>query len=1126
MKSLSKTYLGLCNSSANAWQLSKIIDFSVTNLIITNSNQEAQNIYQDLAYFSGNQNLTLFNNWEILPYENNSPHPETSSQRIKELLKITQNQQTIITTVRAVLQKIPGTKNYQDNSLNLVLKKTYLEAELIQKLEQIGYQRSSTVERQGEYNFKGKVLDIFANPDNLPIRLEFESSCLIKISCFDWQTQLKTGEEKQTISILPVREIDYTVSPQQILNAIKQAEVPTKYKLELEQQLGLLQLNFPGVENFTPLLNKSLQSLLEIIQTNKSKTALYLIEPEALEVSYQKFYQQLIKRYDKLALKQVIAPANDCFESIEYFLKNCTGATLLKSEQNEIDHKINSEIIKTQNNQEIIALQNLTYAQNQHPINPVLNDLEKQGYQIKILAQSEIRQSRIKALIDPKLLKKAEILAGNITAGFKILAKKIIYISESDLFPVISRRHKQEPANTSLKSILNTLSTLSIGDFIIHEDYGRGIYQGLKKMQVAEASGDFLQLKYADSTLYLPVQKIGRLQKYVSNSEQVPELDKLGSNKWPTLKNKVRKSIQELAGELLKLYALRENTPGQTCAPWGTLDQEFADYFPYNETPDQLQAIQETISDLSSGQVMERLICGDVGFGKTEVALRAAFKVASEGYQVAVLAPTTLLVDQHLKNFRERFKSFPIRVEAISRFYSAKQNQETLNELASGKIDLIIGTHALLKNRNIFKRLGLLVIDEEQRFGVKQKERIKQMQSNVHVLSMSATPIPRTLYMSLIGVRKISTISSPPAERLAVKTYLMDYSEEVIEDAIWKEIQRGGQVYFLHNQIKDLELTLANLKKLVPTARFVAAHGQMNEHQLEKIMKDFINKEYDVLITTTIIENGIDLPNANTMIIDRADKFGLSQLYQLRGRVGRSNRQAFTYLLVPNIKKITTDANERLRAMESINDLGQGFQLAMRDLEIRGAGNLLGKEQSGNITLIGFELYSKLLQEAIYNLQGQETLELIEPEIKLTFDAYIPDWYLHDHTERIVIYQRIASQNSEEQLDSLKMEIEDRYGHPPIELINYFEMMKLRILLKSLGISELNYKNEQLLFKIAEQHRLDTEKVLAVCLSRPKKYKLSPRGIISIRTNIKYINDLNLLAEWIRTEFLKFTKGA
>ncbi len=1125
MKSTIKSFSGLCNSSAQAWQLSRIIDFSTTNIIVTNSNQEAQNLYQDLGFFSDSQKLTLFNNWEILPFETNSPRRETSAERIKELLQIRQEERTIVTTIRALLQKIPQPINYLKNSLNLVLKEHYQEAELIQKLTRIGYQQNNSVQHVGEFNFKGKVLDIFTNPEALPLRLEFEDSNLIKISFFDSQTELKTGLEKQSLSILPVREVDYSISPEDILRAIKTVELPIKYKLEIERQVAGQQINFPGIENFTSLLGENLQTFLDLTQSIHPEIQLYLIDPENLETSYQKFYGQLIKRHDKLSLKQAIASPKMCYEDLEYFKIRTKNAAQIFSDTNQAEADPIKQIIPTQGNQEIIALQNLTYAHNQHPINPLLSDLTKQGYQIKILAQSEIRQTRIKSLLEAKLSKQIEVIAGNITNGFKLLSSKIIYISESDLFPVVSRRQKQDLHKTSLKSILNTLSTLTIGDFIIHEDYGRGIYQGLKKMQIAEASGDFLQLKYADSTLYLPVQKIGRLQKYVSNSEQVPELDKLGSNKWPTLKSKVRKSIQELAGELLKLYALRENTPGMECPPWGSLDQEFADYFPYNETPDQLQAIQETIADLSSGQVMERLICGDVGFGKTEIALRAAFKVASEGLQVAVLAPTTLLVDQHLNNFRERFKSFPIRVEALSRFYSTKQNQQTLAELTAGKVDLIIGTHALLKNRNIFKRLGLLIIDEEQRFGVKQKERIKQMQSNVHVLSMSATPIPRTLYMSLIGVRKISTISSPPAERLAVKTYLMNYSEEVIEDAIWKEIQRGGQVYFLHNQIKDLDLTLATLKKLVPTARFVAAHGQMKEHQLERIMKDFINKEYDVLITTTIIENGIDLPNANTMIIDRADKFGLSQLYQLRGRVGRSNRQAFTYLLVPDIKKVTADASERLKAMESINDLGQGFQLAMRDLEIRGAGNLLGKEQSGNITLIGFELYSKLLQEAIYNLQGQETLELIEPEIKLTFDAYIPDWYLHDHTERIVIYQRIASQNSIQDLDNLKLEIEDRYGNPPREVLNYLDMMKLRNLLKSIGISELNYKNELLLFKIAEQHRLDTEKVLAHCLARPKKYKLRPSGIISIRTNIKYVNDLNLLAEWIKTEFQKFFKN-
>ncbi|RIL05277.1 MAG: transcription-repair coupling factor, partial [Proteobacteria bacterium] len=684
------------------------------------------------------------------------------------------------------------------------------------------------------------------------------------------------------------------------------------------------------------------------------------------------------------------------------------------------------------------------------------------------------------------------ILKGHLASGFVMPDEHLVFISEAEIFAERSYR-KSRKAQTNLRKLLGTLSQLQEGDYIVHTDYGIGVYRGLKHIDVEGLESDFLQIDYADSKLYLPVHSIGKAQKFAAAEGQVPKIDKLGSSRWTKTKQKVRESVAALAGDLIKLYAARSIVKGWRHEPQGAEDERFAEDFPFDETPDQLKAIQDTISDMVADRPMDRLVCGDVGFGKTEVAVRAAFKCLQHAKQVAVLVPTTILAEQHKHTFVNRFTGYPAKIAALSRFYSPKQNQAAIAELKSGELDIIIGTHRLLSRDVTFKDLGLLIVDEEHRFGVKHKEKLKAFKKQVDVLTLTATPIPRTLHMSLLGIRDISVISTPPHDRRTIRSYVASYDETLIADAIRRELRRNGQCFFVHNRVQNIDLVSATLSALVPEARFAFAHGQMSEHQLEKIMRAFLMREIDVLVSTTIIESGLDIPNANTMIIDRADTFGLAQLYQLRGRVGRSNRQAFCYFLIPKSQRIGVQAEERLRALQALDDLGLGFNLALRDMEIRGAGNLLGKEQSGNVLAVGFELFSKILKEAVLNLKGEDLdiKESIDPEIKLGIQAFLPEFYIPDVSERLVMYQRFAGAESSQEIDDLLEEMTDRFGSTPPEGLNLAELMRYRALLRDFGVVKAELSKGRLLLAFSPHAKVNLDRIFALTKNFPGRFKFN-----------------------------------
>jgi transcription-repair coupling factor (superfamily II helicase) len=684
---------------------------------------------------------------------------------------------------------------------------------------------------------------------------------------------------------------------------------------------------------------------------------------------------------------------------------------------------------------------------------------------------------------------------GPLHHGFRIPEAGLVFLTVDEIF---GTRKRQAPGKAYPSHYLTSLSELKQDDYVVHLDHGIGVYRGLKFLRVADVAGEFLYLEYeGGDRLYLPVDRINMVQKYIGGDGAKPALDRLGGTSWEKVKAKAKKSIFAMAEELVQLYALREARAGTAFAAPDAMYSEFEAAFEYEETPDQQRAIDETLAGLQSKKPMDRLICGDVGYGKTEVAMRAAFLAVEGAKQVAVLAPTTILAQQHLQTFRRRFRHHPVRIEMVSRFLTAKEIQQVLADTAKGTVDVIIGTHRLLQKDVEFKDLGLVIVDEEHRFGVKHKERLKKLRELVDVISLTATPIPRTLHMSLVGIRDLSIIETPPLDRLAVQTYVTRYDERVIRDAILRELERGGQVFFLHNRVETIDRLALKLADLVPEAKLAVAHGQMRPKELEKVMLDFLENKTQVLVCSAIIESGLDFPNANTIIINRADQFGLAQLYQLRGRVGRSHRHAYAYLLIPGEKAITPDAERRLRALQEIDGLGGGFKLALHDLEIRGAGNLLGEQQSGQINAIGFELYTEMMEKAVSELKGEEVAPEVDPEIRLGISAYFPDTYIPDVNQRLYFYKRLASLRDTAELEELRAEIIDRFGPYGGPVHNLFLVMNLRRVLKEVLVQQISVSEGKVYLLFHPESPVQVETLLSLIKKPNSRFRLAPDGRLS-----------------------------
>lgn len=1098
-------------------------------LVVTPTTREAENLFLDLAFFLGEEKslnplqkrLHLFPAWEILPFEKLSPHPDNVAARLEGLYYLLEGQAPIlISTPAALMQKVVPKESLKESYLYLVIGDEISREDFLEHLVGWGFQGLPLVEERGDFSVRGGVVDVFPPAYNQPIRLEFCDDRLESIRSFDPSTQ-RSQTSHQELLLLPMKE--FSLKGRSIKETVRDIERRAE-ELELgrKEKNAVLEslkdgIPFPGIEFLVPHFYSTLSSLFSYLPRH---TLVWLDQAAQVEAEAGRFECLTAERIAKVKEEGYFAPPverlyldekawRECLSVFPQVCGEALDTIRTRGKTFECSLAVNSRL-NTDLHQEIFSIPG-----REPSLAPLVERLKEwKEDRVFFVAPTPADAARLSEMLAhygvplplvktpvPQLLSHEKplhgILVGELTQGFRLLEDHLILIVSDEIFSTKKRQRtrfqKGQPSH-----FITTLTELKQDDYVVHLDNGIGIYRGLKFLQVAGVGGEFIHLEYeGGDRLYLPIDRINLIQKYIGGDGAQATLDRLGGTSWERIKAKTHESILAMAQDLIEVSASREVQGGYAYAPPEQLYREFEASFDFEETPDQERAIQDTLEDMQKKKSMDRLICGDVGFGKTEVALRAAFLAVMSGKQVAVLAPTTILAEQHLETFRHRFRNYPVRVEMLSRFLAAKESQRVIQGLGKGVIDIVIGTHRLLQKTVQFQDLGLVVIDEEHRFGVAHKERLKKLRHLVDVLSLTATPIPRTLHMSLIGIRDMSIIESPPLDRLAIRTYITSYDEGIIRDAVLREIQRGGQVFFLHNRVETISRVAQKLSDVLPEVKIAVAHGQMRPRELEKVMIDFSEDRTQMLVCSAIIESGLDFPNANTIIINRADKFGIAQLYQLRGRVGRSHRRAYAYLLIPGGKIISRDAERRLRALQEIDELGGGFKLAVHDLEIRGTGNLLGRQQSGQIRAVGFELYTQMMKEAVQKLKGEKVKVEIEPEIRLGIPAYFPQPYIPDTNQRLLFYKRLANLGDLQDLDGLKEELKDRYGPFSSEVENLFLVMCLRRILKDTLVKQISYHEGRLSLLFHPQSPVSAERLFQLIGKKNSRYHLSPEGRLS-----------------------------
>lgn len=941
-----------------------------------------------------------------------------------------------------------------------------------------GYYRVSLVEECGDFSRRGGVIDIFAPLYRWPVRLEFFGDELESIRLFHPSTQRSMGALEDVL-ILPGNEV---ILDEKARERARLAVYEDVHRDRLSPAAGNIWLDriqeghqYGAFEAVFPVFFERTASLWDYLDPG---TAVIWSDVVRIRSELDEYYLKLTKDWEESRSEnEWKRPPSELFEGPERMLEGAGAFRQLLV--NSLAEEGASKIFDLgASGQTELALAVKSHANRERLLDPLAVQFRRwieDGASIFMVCSQKERAARIAELLGNYGINavlsgrpfgeesfdaaSVKVVAGELRNGFFWAAERLAVVADEEIFERRSRRRAAKPVSGIF---LNSFQDLHQGDFVVHIDHGIGVYKELAHLDVGGIENDFLLLAYQDGDkLYVPVDKLQKVQKYLGVEGQDPKLDKLGGKSWETAKKKARESAERMAEELLDLYAKRQVGEGFSFTQPDRFFQEFETTFAFEETPDQVKAIEDVLDDMTSQRSMDRLICGDVGYGKTEVALRAAFKAVMDGKQVAMLVPTTVLAEQHYESFRERFENFPVTISALSRFKTGAQQKQILDDLKKGRIDIVIGTHRLLQKDVVFKDLGLLVIDEEHRFGVRHKELMKRLRVSVDVLTLTATPIPRTLQMALTGIRDLSTIETPPQDRRAIDTYVSNYDELTIREAIYRELHRGGQVFFVHNHVQSIYKMAAKLAQLVPEARIGVGHGQMKERELEKVMLDFIRKKVDILVCTTIIESGLDIPAANTIIINRADKFGLAQIYQLRGRVGRSSEQAYAYLIIPGEHLITRDAQKRLRALLDFSELGAGFKIALNDLQIRGGGTILGSSQSGHIAAIGYELYLELLERAVTTMRGDETgAEAAEAEINLPVSAFLPEDFIPDTDQRLLAYKRLATLSDEQAVDDLSGEWRDRYGPLPDSVKHLVLMAKMRIALKRIRVLRLEGDEE------------------------------------------------------------------
>ncbi|MCY9801915.1 transcription-repair coupling factor [Vibrio scophthalmi] len=1128
-----KKFVGNLPGSALALAIAELAEQHAGHtLLATPDPQSALKLQQELEQFT-EHTVRLFPDWETLPYDNFSPHQEIISDRIARLYQLpTQSDGITIVPINTLLQRQSPRDFLMQHTLMVKTGDLFSLEKLRLQLEKSGYRHVDQVFGPGEYASRGSIIDLFPMGSNDPYRIDFFDDEIDTIRTFDPENQRSITDVSE-IRLLPAHEFPTSES------AIEDFRIRWRQRFEARREpesvyMQVSKGTWPaGIEYWQPLFFEQTETLFDYIPDNSQ-----LIAVGDLESAIDQFLTDVDYRYDQ----RKVDPLRPLLPPHELWLKKDELFAQFKALPQALLSVDTVKRKQGRQNPDITTLPELTVQhQNKEPMATLRQFSE--GYNGKIIfsVESEGRREALLELLQRIKLRPIEcasfcealahkekftLIIGAAEHGFLYGDNQIAFICESDLLGdrVIQRRRKDRKATNS-DAVIRNLAELKPGQPVVHIDHGIGRYLGLQTLEAGGMITEYVTLEYQnEAKLYVPVASLNLISRYSGGAEDSAPLHKLGGEAWTKARRKAAEKVRDVAAELLDVYAKRELKPGYKFALDRGQYATFKAGFPFEETDDQSMAINAVMSDMCQAKAMDRLVCGDVGFGKTEVAMRAAFVATDNGKQVAVLVPTTLLAQQHFENFRDRFANLPIRVEVLSRFKSAKEQKLVLQDIADGKVDLVVGTHKLLSNDIVFKDLGLLIVDEEHRFGVRQKEKMKAMRADVDILTLTATPIPRTLNMAMSGMRDLSIIATPPARRLAIKTFVRQREDTVIREAILREIMRGGQIYFLHNQVETIDKVAEDLEKLVPEARVTVAHGQMRERELEKVMNDFYHQRFNLLVCTTIIETGIDVPTANTIIMDRADNLGLAQLHQLRGRVGRSHHQAYAYLLTPHPKAMTKDAIKRLDAIASLEDLGAGFTLATHDLEIRGAGELLGDEQSGQIQSVGFTLYMEMLEQAVEALrEGKEPslddLLREQTEVEMRIPALLPEDYIPDVNTRLSMYKQIASVADKDDLNNLKVELIDRFGLLPDAAKNLLSVAELKLAAAQLKVKKIEAHDKGGYIEFYPDADINPMYLVRLLQSQPQKFAMEGptkfKFIVSLadrRQRIQFVTDM--LAEF------------
>ena len=1040
IKEKSKTNKGIlqvsgCMESQKSHLMYGLSGIAPYRLILAEDERRAREIYEDYRFYD--RKVYSYPAKDLLFFQADIHGNLLIRQRMKVIKALLEEKElTVVTSIDGCMDFLESLEKIKEQLIHYESDSTVDTEQLKNQLVALGYERVGQVEMPGQFSVRGGIVDIYCLTEENPWRIEL------------W------GDE---------------------IDSIRSFDPESQRSLENLEELTI----YPAVEHIG---DKDMVSFLDYFP--EERTIIFLDEPNRLTEkggAVEEEYRQSRMHREEKGSRNLPENWLCSFEQLQKELnkRNCISVCALEPKQAgwKVREKFYLEVksISAYNNSFELLVKDL-------------HQYKKQGYRIALLSGSRTRAERLAKDLQEEGLAafygqdydreicpgEIMVVYGHAKKGFEYPLIKFAVMTESDIF---GQEQKKKKKKNYSGSRIQDFAELSIGDFVVHEKHGLGIYRGIEKVEVDRIVKDYIKIKYrGGSNLYIPATQLDCLQKYSgADASKAPKLNKLGTQEWNKTKSKVRGAVKNIAKELVELYAVRQEKEGYVCGPDTVWQREFEEMFPYEETEDQLSAIEDAKRDMESTRIMDRLICGDVGYGKTEVALRAAFKEVQESRQVAYLAPTTILAQQIYNTFVQRMKEFPVRVELLCRFRTPAQQKKAIEDLKKGQVDVIIGTHRILSKDVQFKNLGLLIVDEEQRFGVTHKEKIKQLKKDVDVLTLTATPIPRTLHMSLIGIRDMSVLEEPPMDRMPIQTYVMEYDEETVREAINRELRRGGQVYYVYNRVTDIADVALRIAKLVPDARVDFAHGQMSERELENVMYSFVNGDIDVLVSTTIIETGLDISNVNTMIIHDSDRYGLSQLYQLRGRIGRSNRTAYAFLMYRKNVMLKETAEKRLAAIREYTDLGSGFKIAMRDLELRGAGNLLGAQQHGHMNAVGYDLYCKMLNEAVKEAKGIHTMEDFETSVDLNVDAYIPDSYISNEFQKLDIYKRIAGIETQQDYDDMLEELLDRFGEPGKAVLNLLAIAKLKAIAHQGYVTEIKQTGKTVRFTLYEKARLNTE---------------------------------------------------